>query len=54
MFKSLLIVLSLGFCLAKVPLRDPQYWSVGHSIDLLNEYMGGFNFGADQLQMTIT
>ncbi|RNA23308.1 hypothetical protein BpHYR1_001166 [Brachionus plicatilis] len=50
MLKTLLVVFSLGFCWAKVPLRDPEHWFVGHSFDLLNEYMGGFNFGVDQLQ----
>ncbi|CAF0726704.1 unnamed protein product [Brachionus calyciflorus] len=53
MLKIVLLLISFGLCLTKVPLRDPQYWTQynsGHAFDLLNEWMGGFNFGVDQLK----
>jgi hypothetical protein len=46
---TVLLLLSISFCLAKVPLRDPQHWDNWNNIDLLNRYMGGFKFGANQL-----
>ena len=53
MLKITLLLISVGLCLTKVPLRDPQHWTQynsGHAFDLLNEWMGGFNFGVEQLK----
>lgn len=54
MIKAFLLLISFGFSfLSRVPLRDPQHWTQynsGHAFDLLNEWMGGFNFGINQLQ----
>jgi len=47
---TVLLLLSISFCAAKVPLRDPEHWDNWNNIDLLNKYMGGFNFGASQVQ----
>ena len=42
---TIILFLSISFCLAKVPLRDPEHWDNWNNIDLLNKYMGGFKFG---------
>ena len=48
---SILLLLSLNACLGtKIGLRDPGHWKAWNNIDLLNEYMGGFNFGSQQLE----
>ncbi|CAF1105793.1 unnamed protein product, partial [Brachionus calyciflorus] len=53
MLKIILLLISIGLSSTKVPLRDPQHWTQynsGHVFNLLNEWMGGFNFGRNQLK----
>ena len=54
MLKIALLLISIVLSISsKVPLRDPQHWTQynsGHAFDLLNEWMGGFNFGLNQLK----
>jgi len=42
---TILLLVSISFCSAKIGLRDPGHWKAWNNIDLLNKYMGGFNFG---------
>ena len=42
---TIVLLLSISFCSAKVGLRDPGHWKAWNNIDLLNQYMGGFNLG---------
>jgi len=46
----LLAVLCIGISSTKIPLRDPEHWNSWNNFDLLNKYMGGFDFGIKQLQ----
>jgi len=53
MLRTIFFLISFGLCLTTIPLRDPQHWTQynsGNAFDLLNEWMGGFNFGVDQLK----
>jgi hypothetical protein len=42
---TIVLLLSISFCSARIGLRDPGYWKAWNNIDLLNQYMGGFNLG---------
>jgi hypothetical protein len=42
---SIVLLLCISFCSARVGLRDPGHWKAWNNIDLLNQYMGGFNLG---------
>ena len=48
--KIVLLTILIGLCSAKIGLRDPEHWASWNNLDLLNEYMGGFNFGKNQLE----
>ena len=50
MFKVIALIFLVGLCSARVPLRDPEHWDSWNNLDLLNRYMGGFNFGKNQLK----
>ncbi len=41
---TIVLLLSISFCSARIGLRDPGHWKAWNNIDLLNKYMGGFNF----------
>ena len=45
---TIVLLLSISFCSARVALRDPGHWKAWNNIDLLNQYMGGFKFGGDR------
>ena len=42
---TIVLLLSISFCSARIGLRDPGHWKAWNNIDLLNKYMGGFSFG---------
>jgi hypothetical protein len=45
---SIVLLVCISFCSARVGLRDPGHWKAWNNIDLLNQYMGGFKFGGDR------